>query len=394
MRLVLLHIFLFFSFLGLSQQMRIGLFRKSTVKRIVIGHNDGSYMVYGDSICIGSLLQNEFFDLTETTSGLIHVKKGTVFLGDFNKVLFVQNFLNTSIALSPKIPVYKERKYKDNIEVTKDISGIKIINVVDINNYLAGVIESEGGGGRELEYYKVQAVMSRTYAIKYGHRHNEEDFDLCDNIHCQAYHSMLRFTKKIDTAVVHTRGVVMMDQEGKLLDSYFHANCGGQTSPAEYVWNKPVSYLYSFKDTFCIHTRQATWEKKIPKYLWKKFLVDKYNYPIHHSVYGSKIYTFSQPYRKAFFQSPTLGIPLRDLRAEFKLKSTFFSCYPEGDYVILKGRGFGHGIGLCQEGAMGMANYGYNYLQIGQFYFPNAFFKNINEELYFRQTQSILDYKK
>ena len=62
--------------------------------------------------------------------------------------------------------------------------------------------------------------------------------------------------------------------------------------------------------------------------------------------------------------------------------------------MVLKGRGFGHGIGLCQEGAMSMAKHGYNYLQIGQFYFPNAFFKNINEELYFKQTQSILDYKK
>ena len=374
--------------------MRIGLFRKNVIKKIAIEYNDGSYMVYGDSIFIGSLLQNEYFDLTETSSGLVQVKKGTSILGNYNKVLFVQNFLNTSMVCAPKIPAYKQRKYKDNLEVSKDISGLKIVNVVDINNYLAGVIESEGGGGRDLEYYKVQAVMSRTYAIKYGHRHHEEGFDLCDNVHCQAYHSMLRFTKKIDTAVVQSRGVVMTDESGVLLDSYFHANCGGQTSPAEYVWNKPVPYLYSFKDTFCIHTRQATWEKKIPKYLWKNFLVKKYNYPIHHSVYGDKIYTFNQPYRKAFYQSPTLGIPLRDLRKEFKLNATFFSCHPEGDYVVLNGRGFGHGIGLCQEGAMSMAKHGYNYLQIGQFYFPNAFFKNINEELYFRQTQSILEYKK
>ena len=142
--------------------MRIGLFRKNVIKKIAIEYNDGSYMVYGDSIFIGSLLQNEYFDLTETSSGLVQVKKGTSILGNYNKVLFVQNFLNTSMVLSPKIPAYKQRKYKDNLEVSKDISGLKIVNVVDINNYLAGVIESEGGGGRDLEYYKVQAVMSRT----------------------------------------------------------------------------------------------------------------------------------------------------------------------------------------------------------------------------------------
>jgi len=67
-----------------------------------------------------------------------------------------------------------------------------------------------------------------------------------------------------------------------------------------------------------------------------------------------------------------LGIPLRDLREEFGLKSTFFSCYPEGDFVVIRGRGFGHGVGLCQEGAMKMARLGFTYDQIITFYFPGA----------------------
>ncbi len=373
------------SFLSNAQQMKIGVFRKMKVHRMTFTFNDGNYHIYGDSTLLGDIAANEFVEITANPNNTVSLKKGAVSLGNYTSVRLIQFKPNTSLILTPKYPVGKMRKYKDDFVISRDLEGLKIVNVVDMNHYLAGVIESEGGGGKALEYYKVQAVMSRTYAIKYSYRHNEEGFDLCDNVHCQAYHSMLRFTTTIDSAVQQTRGIVMTDNEGNLLDSYFHANCGGQTSPAEYVWNKSVPNLYSFKDTFCIYTRQATWETKIPKTQWKNFLVTNYNYPINNPYYADKIYTFSQPYRKAFYISPVLGIPLRDLRTEFKLKSTYFSCYPEGDYVILKGRGFGHGIGLCQEGAMNMAKKGYNFLQIAQFYFPNANFKNINEELYFRQ---------
>ena len=55
---------------------------------------------------------------------------------------------------------------------------------------------------------------------------------------------------------------------------------------------------------------------------------------------------YEQLERKAFYIHPVFGIPLRDLREEFNLKSTFFSCYPEGNEVVIKGRGFGHGVGL------------------------------------------------
>ena len=81
------------------------------------------------------------------------------------------------------------------------------------------------------------------------------------------------------------------------------------------------------------------------------------------------MYNFDQVQRKAFFIHPSLGIPLRDLRKKFKLKSIYFSSHLDGDYIILEGRGFGHGVGLCQEGAMQMAKDGYSHSQIARFYF-------------------------
>ena len=142
--------------------------------------------------------------------------------------------------------------------------------------------------------------------------------------------------------------------------------------------NNSVDYLSTFKDTFCCNTKQSNWTKRISKKRWSSFLSDKYG--VLEEDYGDLIYNFRQIDRKAFYIHPSLGIPLRDLRKEFKLKSTFFSSRIDGNDVLLNGYGFGHGVGLCQEGAMKMADLGYDYKQIASYYYSNIriinFFKN------------------
>ncbi|MBI3239276.1 MAG: SpoIID/LytB domain-containing protein [Flavobacteriia bacterium] len=369
--------------------MRIGVLRDYEVKRIVFAYDEGSYNIIGDTTELGTILPNEFVDLSISDDNKVSVKIGTVESGTYDKVMLVATKMGNSITYSTRTPQVKERKYREDVEITAANSALTIVNLVDMSYYLGGVVESEGGGGRDLEYYKVQAVMSRTYALKYKDRHSKEGFGLCDRVHCQAYHYQLRFTPLIDSAVQKTKGVVMTDSRNQLVDAYFHANCGGQTSEPDYVWNNKVSYLNTFKDTFCIYTKQATWEKRIPQSDWSTFLVNEYNYPITDSVLGPMIFTFNQPERAAFFQYPWLGIPLRDIRTKFNLKSTFFNCYPEGTDVVLRGRGYGHGVGLCQEGAMKMAKYGYSYRQILLYYFPGVKVVNQLEQQFFSQRPKI-----
>ncbi|MFN5911638.1 MAG: SpoIID/LytB domain-containing protein [Bacteroidota bacterium] len=390
MRCILVIVSFAFSSILLAQQVRIGVFRDHAMKRLTFSYNDGSYALLGDTNYFGSILPNEFADLS-FNNGKVILRKGTIELGTFTKVYLIQNQPGTSLTLTPKQPSVKPRKYEDDFEVTATEKGLTVINLVDMDNYLAGVVESEGGGGKHLEYYKVQAVMSRTYAFKYSSKHKSEGFDLCDRVHCQAYHNMLRFTPLIDSAVRLTRHIVLCHKEDELTDSYFHANCGGQTCEPQYIWNGKVEYLKTFKDTFCIYTKQAKWEKRVPKQKWRDYLVRRYNYPVNDSVLSSLIYTFDQSERKAFYIHPALGIPLRDLREEFDLKSTFFSCYPDGDDVVIKGRGFGHGVGLCQEGAMKMARSGFGFDQILRFYFPGSRLLNRNELIYFGQSNESND---
>jgi len=368
-----------------AQQMRIGVLRDYDIKRIVFAYNEGSYNVIGDSTEFATILANEFVDVSMTSDRRISLKIGATEVAIVNRVCLVSTKLGHSLTYSPRSPQVKERKYKDDVEIIVGEKGLTVVNLVDIQYYLDGVVESEGGGGRDLEYYKVQALMSRTYAMKYRDKHVKEGFGLCDRVHCQAYHNQLRFTPLIDSAVRQTAGMVMVDEHNHLVDAYFHANCGGQTSEPDYVWNNKIPYLSTFKDTFCIYTKQATWEKRISQSEWKDFLVTRYNYPVNDSVLGAMIFTFNQPDRCAFFQYPWLGIPLRDLREKFVLKSTFFNCYPEGTDVVLRGRGYGHGVGLCQEGAMKMAKYRYSYLQIALYYFPGVRVINYKDQQFFSQ---------
>jgi len=355
----------------LGQEMRIGILRQHKISKIAITIDRGVYDVYVDTSHIIRLIEGDKIQLNYY-NGRIQLLKDTLDLSLATKVKIIPNTQNSVLQFNAVQPSFKSRFYQDGLEINPSASYLTLVNLVDIDNYLGGVIESEGGGGRHIEYYKVQALMSRTYALKNVKRHEKEGFQLCDGVHCQAYHNMLRHTPTINTAVKATTGMVLVDSKNNLITSYFSANCGGQTCDASYIWNNSVPYLESFRDTFCIYTRQARWEKKISKNAWDSYLDKEFGWDKLTKDFGDLKYEFTQTERKAFYIHPSLGVPLRDLREKFNLKSTFFSTTLVGDEVVIRGRGFGHGVGLCQEGAMIMATIGYTYEQIALFYFSNV----------------------
>ncbi|MFK7785601.1 MAG: SpoIID/LytB domain-containing protein [Crocinitomicaceae bacterium] len=363
--IVILFLLMFFSVFG--QEQKIGILRDYKVKRVTLSHHLGQYNVWADTSFVGTINPQEFIEV-ELVAGKLALKYNTIPQGKFSKIS-VRPIGNGTIIIKSKVPTIRERKYQDNFEISVVKGRMTIVNKVSMENYLCGVIESEGGGGRHAEYYKVQAVMSRTYAHKNKSRHRKEGFGLCDGVHCQAYHNMLRYTPEIRTAVRETKDEVLVDENNRLVTTYFSANCGGEVCDASHVWNNSVDHVKPFIDTFCIHTRQAKWTKRISQWEFRNYLVKQFGYPIYDSLMAKRIYSFEQETRKAFYIHPSLGIPLRDLRSKFKLKSTFFSTHPEGSEVVFEGRGFGHGVGLCQEGAMNMAKYNFTYRQIAEYYF-------------------------
>lgn len=374
--------FMFFSVFG--RDVEIGLFRYYKTKSVQISFLSGKYNVFADSTRCRDIENGISYSIT-LSGGKLKLMRGAAIIGVFDTIQIKQTSDSDAFKIKPLSPSKRERQYKGSLFLRTDGTEIFIVNKVSMANYLGGVIESEGGGGRHLEYYKVQAILSRTYAIRNQGRHKEEGFQLCDRVHCQAYHHMLKHTPSIGKAVEATTDEIMTDSSFQLAQGYFHANCGGQTSESHYVWNKSISYLWSVVDTFCINTRQANWTKTISKSTWRNYMVNHFGFPEKDSTYGKYLYDYQPREREAFYVHHSLGIPLRDLREKFKLKSTYFSCSLDGDNVILKGRGFGHGIGLCQEGAMNMAKAGYSYKQILKFYFQGIVIGKYEELQYFQE---------
>lgn len=261
------------------------------------------------------------------------------------------------------LPSMKTTYYPDQMRFSSSDSKLFILNEVELNHYVAGVIESEIGNVKDDQLLKVQAVISRTYALKHIDRHKLESFELCDQVHCQVYHGRARFNTMIVPAVDSTHYEVIQDESGNLIEAVFHANCGGQTVNSEDVWSKKRDYLRSVIDTFCVTEKQAHWKKEIDKQKWLNYLSSK------SGKTTSDACEFEYEYRLT--KLPCCDVNTEDLRDDFKLRSTFFSVQETQDKVILNGRGFGHGVGMCQEGSIKQAKLGINYKSIIHFYYTN-----------------------
>jgi stage II sporulation protein D len=208
---------------------------------------------------------------------------------------------------------------------------------------------------------------------KYFDKHLNDRYNVCDNTHCQAFNGLSDDTL-LNRAVLETKGQVILDKNNALIMSAFHSNCGGQTSSSEDVWLSGQPYLRSVKDPYCITSRNASWRKSFPVSDWVSFL-KKSGY--NENADDPSVFNFLQDSRLPDYRTGSFSLPLRTMRIDLNLRSTFFSVYSDGDSVILKGRGYGHGVGLCQEGAMVMALKGFNYREIIGFYYYGVLISDI-----------------
>ena len=168
-----------------------------------------------------------------------------------------------------------------------------------------------------------------------------------------------------------------MDKEGKLISALFSANCGGQTNNSEDVWSSKVPYLRSRKDEYCIDQRQASWDKTIDVQDFKNLL--KENRISLPSKMAVSSFAFKQAERLKFYTINKQQIKLTTIRYGLHLRSTFFEIVPKGNKLIFHGRGYGHGVGMCQEGAMNMAKKGKKYDEIIKYYYQDVRIKSLKK---------------
>ncbi len=367
---------LLFNFKLKAGDFAVRIYSQNSIKSVVIVSIIGKYSIYGDEKQLGEIEKSQQVSLTVGKNNKIRIIKGTTDLGLYSFIEFEGQGLKNIFNIKPQNTDVKERIYDDNIEVSVEKGFLKIINVVDIEHYVAGVVQSEILGSCDsIEFFKIQALITRTYAINNMMKHYKDGYNLCDDVHCQAYKSRCN-NYQILMATTLTTGDVIVDKNKRMISAAFCSNSGGETINSEDIWSIPTTYLKSVIDTFSLGMRNSTWEYKMPAREWLKYLADNYNYPINDSLKRAKAFNFEQPNRLVYFHD---SIPLKSIRRDLNLKSTFFSIKKQGDFVIFNGRGYGHGVGLSQEGAIKMIKNGYTAEQVIKFYYQDVSITNYNE---------------
>ena len=281
--------------------------------------------------------------------------------------------------------------YNGEFIVTANGNKLNAINVIDIEDYLRGVVPYEIGKLDEskFEALKAQAVAARTYAYKHFGSRVAQGFDVYADTRDQVYKGLHSATALTDKAVRETDGVVMT-YNGEFITAYYHSTCGGETEGVV-TWGRPDHpYLKNKPDLrpdgtpWCRESNYTEWTREFTEdELRDLFQINakeaKANVPsfssiksmhIQDTLKSGRIHTLVIETNNGSFTAKADKIRWLFKRGGTILPSSFFRIHKNGNEWILKGKGFGHGVGLCQMGARARAQAGQSYIQILTHYYP------------------------
>ncbi len=317
------------------------------------------------------------------------------------------------------------RSYPETIVFQLDNNGrLAVVNILSIEAYLQGVIPSEMPSGFPSEALKAQAVAARSEVLsKLGHSHLDDPFDVCADVHCQVYSGLTKRSSSTDDAVRRTRGWVL-SLRGKIIHTVYSAVCGGHGEDADKAWGgKAQPYLQGVFDgsirlrrygpltnerkfktwiddrpaAYCNTTRDNLpaalnytkkyfrWEERYTQWELRRLIQEKMDrnvgdildlVPMERGVSGRIVRLKIRGSRGEFTIDRELNIR-RALSANTLWSSCFYIIRQgwkqgiPGEFV-LKGAGFGHGVGMCQTGAAMMALAGKRFHQILKHYFQDV----------------------
>ena len=281
--------------------------------------------------------------------------------------------------------------YEGEFVITASGNKLNAINVIDIEKYLRGVVPYEIGRLDEskFEALKAQAVAARTYAYKHYGSRKAQGFDVYADTRDQVYKGIHSVSDVTDKAVRETEGVVMT-YNGEFITAYYHSTCGGETEGVV-TWGRPNHpYLQNKPDLrpdgtpWCKESNYTEWTREFDESeLRDLFQINakeaKANVPSFSSIHAINIldtlksgliHTLEITTNNGKFTAKADKIRWLFKRGGTILPSSFFRIHRNGDQWIFKGKGFGHGVGLCQMGARARAQAGQSYIQILTHYYP------------------------
>jgi len=360
----------------LAKPVWVSLYNSQQIRSVVVSAYNGPLTVSA----------NDSAQYTIATGHAVYasLRDGKIWLSDtqgqvgvFDRLTVQGADSSTVVRMRPVLPQAVARNYEDVVSMSVDVNRILLINRIDEERYIAGVVEAEAGQGQAREFYKAKAIICRTYLYGNIGKHENEGFHLCDEVHCQAYKGQCRNHNLILSAVNNTKDTVIVNRnDSKLILAAYHSNCGGETESAQNAWQSNLPYLVPVVDPYCTSQPNARWQKTVSLDDWINYLV-KNGIKLNPNVVVD--FSFQQVSRVPNYRVNNLTIPVRQIRNDWQLRSTFFSISVEDGNVVFRGRGYGHGVGLCQEGAMEMGRRGFKYNRIINFYYKNVRLVSAND---------------
>lgn len=334
-----------------------------------VGIQKGIYAAFLISLFFALIIFSPSFSFAHETIRVLIVDAKNPVLPQKNEKPEKMNVTKGEVALHGK-------KYSGILEVWKGKNGLYVINELPMEDYLKGVVAAEVGAKWEEEALKAQAVASRTYAVyqKLNNSPNAMSYHLTSSVLHQVYRGDM-ISDNIVKAVNSTKGEILT-YEGSPILAFYHSTSGGLTEDCLEVFGKNFPYL-SPVETSSELSPFHVWEKKIPVSDIEKALklekikeISPHSMTVTNRVKNLRILTGNGEHL----------YPAKDLRKSLgwdKLPSTLITeLTKDGDYFVFQGRGYGHGVGMCQWSAQQMAKEGKDYKEILSKFYPGATLKS------------------
>ena len=259
--------------------------------------------------------------------------------------------------------------YTGDIDVWRGDNGLYLINELPLEEYVKDVVAVEVRPDWETEALKAQAVISRTYAVYQKKMNGDSIYHIASSVIHQVYKGN-NPDERVAHAVAETSSEILTFNN-RPIEAFYHSTCGGRTENPEDVFGKNYPYLKSIESN-CEISPYWFWEKRIQLTEIEKAL----NLSGIKEI-SIKSYTSTNRVKQLDIidSSGTTTINATDLRKALgwsRLPSTNFHISHDGDSIIFEGRGYGHGVGLCQWSTLQMAREGKNYKEILSLFYPGT----------------------
>ena len=264
------------------------------------------------------------------------------------------------------------------------------ITSIALDDYVVGTVLAEVSPVDETpavaeRIFEIQAVIARTYAASRRGRHRDEGFDFCDTTHCQVFDpsrlNTSRFASIARDAVRRTEGRILA-YGARPVEALFHSDCGGSTASADAVWGgAPVPYLRAQSDDV-VETAHRPWRFEATSAAIRDALAADTRTNVGRAVKSFEVATTDASGRAAEIRltgdreltvrGDTVRAVLNRRFGDRAIQSTRLSITRDGSRYVFEGRGFGHGVGLCQRGAAARVRRGDAVDDVLRLYYPGV----------------------